>query len=64
MFQIGLEKYLRFEKLKILCRGCMLLVILKENKLLEPFTKKIAECKSKSVSGGRSIKEKRRQTIC
>ena len=40
MSQTGLKKF------KILCRGHMLLVILKENKLLEHFTKK--NCKKKN----------------
>ena len=39
MFQIGL-KFLLLQKLKILFRGHMLLVILKVRKLLERFTKK------------------------
>ena len=40
MFQIGLKKFLWLKKLKILCRGHMLLVILTEKKPLERFTKK------------------------
>ena len=40
MFQIGLKKFLLLKKSKTLFRGHMLFVILKENKLLEPFTKK------------------------
>ena len=40
MFQIGvLKKFLLLQKLKKLCYGDMLLVILTENKLLERFTK-------------------------
>ena len=39
-FQIGLKKFLRLQKLKILLCGHMLLVILMVNKLLERFTKK------------------------
>ena len=39
-FQIGLKKFLRLQKLKILLCGYMLLVILMVNKLLERFTKK------------------------
>ena len=38
--QIGQKKLLRFKKLKILCRGHMLLVILMEKKWLEHYTKK------------------------
>ena len=40
MLQICLEKILSLKKLKTLCRGHMLLVILKVKKLLERFTKK------------------------
>ena len=40
MFQIGMKKILWLKKLKALCRGHMLLVILKVNKLLKRFTKK------------------------
>ena len=40
MFQIGLKKFLRLKKLKTLCRGHVLLVILMENKFLKLFTKK------------------------
>ena len=38
--QIGLNKFLLSQKLKVLLRGHMLLAILTENKLLEPFTKR------------------------
>ena len=38
--QIGWKKYLLLKKLKILCRGNILLMILMERKLLERFTKK------------------------
>ena len=38
MFQIGLKKFLWLKKLKVLCHGHMLLVILKAKKLLECFT--------------------------
>ena len=38
MLQIGLKKFLWLKKLKILCLGHMLLVILKGIKLLERFT--------------------------
>ena len=40
MFQIALNKFLWLKKLKILFRGHMLLVILKEKKLLESFMKR------------------------
>ena len=39
MFQIGLKKFLQLKKLKILYRGHILLVTLKEKKLLERFMK-------------------------
>ena len=39
--QIGLKKFLWLKKLKILCRGHMLLVILTRKKLLERFMKRI-----------------------
>ena len=38
--QIGLKTFLGLKKLKILCRGYMLLMILMKKKLLELFTKK------------------------
>ena len=38
-FQIGLKRFLWLKKLKILCRGLMLLMILMEKKILEHFTK-------------------------
>ena len=38
--QIGLKKFLRLKKLRTLFRVHMLLVILKEKKLLKRFTKK------------------------
>ena len=41
MFQIALRKFLWLKKLKILCRGHILFVIVKAKKLLERFTKKI-----------------------
>ena len=40
MFQFGLKELLLFKKLKTLCCGQMLLVILMEIKLLESFTNK------------------------
>ena len=40
MFQISLKKFLLLQKLKTLCYGHMLLVILKAKKLLKRFTKK------------------------
>ena len=41
--QIGLKKLLLLKKLKILCRGHMLLMIFMEKKLLERFTKEICK---------------------
>ena len=43
------SKLVKLKKLKILFRGHMLLVTLLEKKLLERFTKKIAENYSNSV---------------
>ena len=43
IFQIGLNKFLWLKKLKTLLRRHMLLVTLKEKKLLERFTKRIAK---------------------
>ena len=43
MFQIDLKKFLLLQKLKILCHGHMLLVILKAKKLLERFAKENCE---------------------
>ena len=48
-FQIGLKKCLLLKKLKALCRGHILLVVLKTNKLLERFQKEIAKTKSKRI---------------
>ena len=42
--QVGQKEFLLLKKLKILGRGHLLLVVLKENKLLERFTKK--NCKN------------------
>ena len=39
-FQVSLKKLVQIKKLKALCRGHMLLVILTERKLMERFTKK------------------------
>ena len=40
IFQIGLKKFLWLKKLKILCRGHKLLIVLMKEILLECFTKK------------------------
>ena len=42
--QVGQKEFLLLKKLKILCRGHLLLAVLKEKKLLERFTKK--NCKN------------------
>ena len=47
MFQIGLEKFLWLKKLKILCRGHILLVIITGKKLLE--RKRIVKNKLKRI---------------
>ena len=43
IFRIGLKKFLWLKKLKTLCRGHILLMILTEKKLLKRFTKKISQ---------------------
>ena len=48
-FQIGLKKFLLLKKLKTLCCGYILLVILKVEKLLERFLKNNCKNKSKRV---------------
>ena len=45
MFQIGLKKFFRLKKVKILVFGYMLLATLKTKKLLEHFSKKKKEKK-------------------
>ena len=54
-FQIGLKRFLWLKKLKILCRGLMLLMILMEKKILEHFTK--IYCK-KQIKNNSENKEK------
>ena len=54
MIQIGLWKIFWLKKLKALCRGHMFLVILKEKKLPEQFTKK--NCK-KQVKKSLALKK-------
>ena len=58
-FQIGLKRFLWLKKLKILCRGLMLLMILMEKKtfekILEYFTK--IYCK-KQIKNNSENKEK------
>ena len=58
-FQIGLRRFLWLKKLKTLCRGHVLLVILKAKKLLERFTEQ--NCKKqikKEFRVGKVIKRK------
>ena len=58
--QIGPKKFSWLKKLKILCRGIMLLMILTTKELLELFTKNnCIKNKSKIVSNWKSKKEKR-----
>ena len=45
ILQIDLNRFLWFKKLKTLCRGDILLVIVMENKLLDFFMKKLLEKK-------------------
>ena len=52
IFQIGPKKVLRVKKLKILCHGHMLLVILTNKKLLERFSKKNLKKKKKKSKRG------------
>ena len=59
MFQIGLKKFLLLKKLKILCHGNMLLVILKMKKLLELFMKN--SCKRANQKEFRLEKVKNRK---
>ena len=58
-FQIDVKKYLLLQKLKILFRGHMLLVILKAKKLLQHFTKKNCKKQIKNIlEFKRYLKEK------
>ena len=59
VFPIALKRFLQLSKLKTLCRGYMLLVILKAKILLERFTKK--NCKKQMKKGlelKKQLKEK------
>ena len=58
------EEFLWLKKLKVLCRGKMLLMILTVKKLLEFFTKKIANNKSKDIYNWKSTTEKRLKIVC
>ena len=58
--QIGWKKYLLLKKLKILCRGHILLMILMEKKFLERFTKKkFQKTNQKEFRIGKVTKRKR-----
>ena len=59
MFQIGPKKFLLIQKLKILFRGHMLLVILKAKKFLERFTKKNSKKQIEMSLDLKSNKEKK-----
>ena len=59
MFQIGPKKFLLIQKLKILFRGHMLLVILKAKKFLERFTKKNSKKQIKMSLDLKSNKQKK-----
>ena len=56
--QIGLKKFLLLKKLKMLCLGYMLLVILTEKKSLERFTKKYSKKNQKEFRVKKLIKRK------
>ena len=59
VFQIGLKKFLGLKNLKTLCHGHMLLMILMEKKLLEPFTKKeLQKTNQKEFRVQKAIKRK------
>ena len=58
MFQFGLKKFLLLEKLKMLFRGHMLLVILKVKKLLEDFTKELQKINQEQFRVEKIIKRK------
>ena len=60
LFQISLKQLLLLQKLKALCRGHILLVILQAKKLLEPLTKK--NCK-KQIKKFRVEKESRVEKV-
>ena len=58
MFKVRLIKLLFLKKLKTLCHGHMLLVILKAKKLFERFTKNFFKKSQKEVRVDKMIKEK------
>ena len=63
MFQIGLKKLLLLKKLKILCHGHMLLVILKVRKLFECFIKKNCKKNQKEFRVEKVIKRKKKSHV-
>ena len=58
MFQFGLKNFLLLEKLKMLFRGHMLLVILKVKKLLEHFPKELQKINQEEFRVEKIIKRK------
>ena len=58
MFQFGLKNFLFLEKLKMLFRGHMLLVILKVKKLLEHFPKELQKINQEEFRVEKIIKRK------
>ena len=58
MFQFGLKHFLFLEKLKMLFRGHMLLVILKVKKLLEHFPKELQKINQEEFRVEKIIKRK------
>ena len=61
VFQIDLKKFLRLKKLRALCRGHLLLVILTEKKLLAHFAKKNCKKRIKKSLELKKSNKKRRQ---
>ena len=61
MFQICLQKFLWLQKLKIVCRGHILPVILTGKKLMEYFTKE--NCKKQIKKEFRAWKKLKEKTI-
>ena len=57
--QIGLKRFLWLKKLRILCRGHMLLMVLMKKKLMERFTKTNCKKQVKKVPNWKSNQEKK-----
>ena len=62
MFQVGLKKFPWSKKLKILCSGHMLLVILTEKKYLERFTKENCKKRNQKKNRFERVKKKKEKT--